>query len=158
MRTIYGILAISCLLFLGGVSFFVFAFRHARQAGPGAPVASVKQIMQGIVAPSSKAIYDAVSTVVTDAGTIETVPRTDRDWQIVGSHAIALVEAANLLEVGGRARDATDWVRMSDGMAKAATQAERAAAKQDPQALLAAGEVLNNSCESCHRNYDIPVE
>jgi hypothetical protein len=158
MRTIYGILAASLLLFVGGVAFFVMAVRAVQQPEPGAPVASVKQVMQGIVAPSSKAVYDAVSTVVTEAGTTETVPRSDRDWQIVGSHAMAVAEAASLLKIGGRARDTRDWVRMSDVMARAAMQAYRAAEKQDPNALLAAGEVLNNSCESCHRNYDIPVQ
>ena len=79
MRTIYGILVVSLLLFVAGVVFFVLALRAVRQPEPGAPVASVKQVMQGIVAPSSKAIYDAVSTVVTSAGTTETVPRSVRD-------------------------------------------------------------------------------
>jgi cytochrome c556 len=43
-------------------------------------------------------------------------------------------------------------------MAKAAMQAYRAAEKHDPEALLAAGEALNHSCDSCHRNYDVPVD
>jgi hypothetical protein len=158
MRTIYGILVVSLLLFLAGVILFVLAFRTIRRPEPGAPVASVKQVMQGIVAPSAKAIYDAVSTVVTSAGTTETVPRSDRDWEIVGSHATALAEAANLLQMGNRPRDSSDWPRLSNEMAKAAMQAYRAAEKQDADALLSAGEVLNSACENCHRNYDVPID
>ena len=158
MRTIYGILVVSLLLFVAGVVFFVLALRAVRQPEPGAPVASVKQVMQGIVAPSSKAIYDAVSTVVTAAGTTESVPRSDRDWEIVGSHAAALAEAANLLQMGNRPRDSSDWPRLSNEMAKAAMQAYRATERKDANALLAAGEVLNNACDNCHRNYDVPIE
>ena len=158
MRTIYTLLSVSALLFAGSVAFFVLGVRNAAAPPAAEPVASVKQIMNGIVAPSSKAIYDSVSTVVTSQGTTETVPRTARDWEIVGSHAVALVEAANLMKVGGRARDRGDWTRLSDMMAKAAMQSYHAAEKKDVEALLASGEQLNNSCDSCHRNYEINIE
>jgi len=158
MRTIYAILAVSVLMFLASAAIFVISFRHAEQVPAAAPVASVKQIMQGIVVPASMRIYNAVSTTVTEKGTEEVVPRNDGEWEIVGSSAVALVEAANLLKVGDRARDRGDWMRMSDALAKAAMQSYRAAEKKDVEALLAAGEVLNNSCGSCHRNYDVPIE
>jgi hypothetical protein len=158
VRTIYGILIVSLLLFAGGVVFFVLGIRAAGQAPAAAPAASVKQIMRGIVAPASTAIYDAVSTTVTEQGTKDVFPRNDRDWERVGSSAMALVEAANLLKVEGRARDGGDWPRMSDAMVKAAMQSYRAAERKDTEALLAAGEVLNNSCDSCHRNYEVVVE
>lgn len=158
MRTIYGILAVSLLTFVAGVAFFVTSLRHAEQGPAAAPVASVKQIMQGIVSPAAMTIYNAVSTTVTEKGTEEVAPRNDREWEVVGSSAVALVEAANLLKVGDRARDRSDWMRMSDALAKAAMQSYRAAEQQNVEALLAAGEVLNNSCSSCHRNYDVPIE
>jgi hypothetical protein len=158
MRTIYGLLAISALMFLAGVGFFVIGARNASRTPTSAPVASVKQIMRGIVTPASNAIYNAVSTTVTEKGTTDVVPRNDREWDAVGSGAMALVEAANLLKVDGRARDNSDWMRMSDAMSKAAMQSYRAAEKKDVDALLASGEVLNNSCDSCHRNYEVVVE
>jgi hypothetical protein len=158
MRTIYGILVASLVLFIAGVVFFVLGVRHSEEAPAAAPVASVKQIMAGIVVPASMAIYNAVSTTVTDKGTEEVFPRNDREWEAVGSSAVALVEAANLLKVEGRARDHGDWMRMSDALAKAAMQSYRAAGKKDVEALLAAGEVLNNSCDSCHRNYEVAIE
>jgi len=158
VRTIYGILIVSLLLFVGGVTFFVLGIRSAREGLEAAPAATVKQIMRGIVAPASAAIYDAVSTTVTEQGTKDVFPRNDREWERVGSSAMALVEAANLLKVDGRARDRSDWMRMSDAMIKAAMQSYRAAGKKDVEGLLAAGEVLNNSCDSCHRNYEVVVE
>lgn len=158
MRTIYGILAISLLLFVAGVVLFVLSIRAGEQAPPAAPVASVKQIMRGIIAPASTAIYNAVSTTVTEKGTEDVQPRNDREWQAVGSSAVALVEAANLLKVEGRAKDHSDWMRMSDALAKAAMQSYRAAENKSVDGLLASGEVLNNSCDSCHRNYEVVVE
>ncbi len=62
------------------------------------------------------------------------------------------------MKVDGRAKDATDWMRMSDAMATAAMQSYRATEKKDVEALLASGEVLNNSCDNCHRRYEAPVE
>ena len=158
MRKIYGLLVISLLTFITGIVFIVLGARNAGKAPGAAPVASVKQIMQGIVTPASGAIYNAVSTTVTVKGTEEIFPRNDREWAIVGSHAMALVEAANLLKVDGRAKDTGDWMRMSDAMGTAAMQSYRAAEKKDVEALLASGEVLNNSCDSCHRNYEVAVE
>ena len=158
MRTIYGLLVISLLLFVGGAAFIVLGARNSGKAPATAPVATVKQMMQGIVTPASAAIYNAVSTTISEKGTEEVFPRNDREWEIVGSHAIALVEAANLLKADGRGRDTTDWPRLSDAMATAAQQAFQATTKKDVEALLASGEALNNSCDSCHRRYEAPVE
>jgi len=158
MRTIYGLLVVGLLTFVTGIVFIVLGARNAAGTPGTAPVATVKQIMQGIVTPSSNAIYNAVSTTVTQKGTEEVFPKNDREWSVVGSHAVALVEAANLLKVSGRARDSGDWTRMSDAMSTAAMQSYRAAEKKDMDALLASGETLNNSCDSCHRNYEVAIE
>ena len=47
---------------------------------------------------------------------------------------------------------------MSDAMATAAMQSYRATEKKNVEALLASGEVVNNSCDNCHRNYEVAVE
>ena len=158
MKTIYGMLAASALLFVGGLAFLVMGVRATGSAPAAPPVATVKQLMQGMVTPASAAIYNAVSTTITEAGTEERFPRTDREWEIVGSHAMVLVEAANLLKVDGRAEDADAWLRMSDGMARAARQSYEATRQKDTEALLASGEVLNNSCDACHQRYEVVIE
>jgi len=160
IRVIYAIVAVSLLTFVAGVVLIVMAVRPFRREATFAgarPVASVKQLMQGIVSPASKAIYNAVSTTVTEKGTEEVRPRSDREWEVVGSNAMALIEAASLLTTEGRAKD-SDWFRLSDMMSRAALQSYNAAKRKDVDALLASGEVLNNSCDSCHRNYDVPVD
>ena len=158
MRTIYGLLAVGLLTLIAGLVFFLLGARQVGQQPEAPPVASVKQIMRGMVVPAANGVYNAVSTTVTANGTQEVFPRNDREWEAVGASAVTLVEAANLLKVAGRARDRSDWMRMSDAMSKAAMVAYRAAERKDIEGLLASGEVLNNSCDSCHRNYDVPVE
>jgi hypothetical protein len=158
MRTIYGLLIVSLMTFLSGIAFIVLAAKDAGNAPAAPPVASVKQMMQGIITPASGTIYNAVSTTITEKGMDEVFPRNDREWENVGSSALALIEAANLLKVDGRAMDKSDWFRLSDAMATAAQQAYQATQKKDVEALLASGEGLNNSCDSCHRRYEAPVE
>jgi hypothetical protein len=111
-----------------------------------------------MITPASANIYNSVSTTITEKGMDEVFPRNDREWENVGSNALALIEAANLLKVDGRAMDESDWIRMSDAMATAARKSYEATQKKDVEALLASGEGLNSSCDSCHRRYEAPVE
>ena len=120
------------------------------------PVATVLQVMQGIVAPASNVIYRSVSTVITAAGTVETAPKTDEDWEIVASSAAALAEGGALLLSGNRARDTADWRRLSQAMIDSAMTALKAAKARDTEGILAAGEVLNASCDNCHQRYPPP--
>ena len=158
MRTIYGLLVVSLLMFLSGVTFIVLAAREAGKEPAAAPVASVKQLMQGLIIPASATIYNSVSTTISEKGTEEVFPRNDQEWENIGSNALALIEAANLLKVDGRAKDDGDWMRMSDAMATAAQKSYEATQKKDVEALLASGEGLNNSCDTCHRRYEAPVD
>src|SRR5690349_24354894 len=114
MRTIYGLLVVSALMFIGGITFIVLGARNAAKTPTAPPVVNVKQLMQGLVTPASAAIYNSVSTTVTAQGTEEVFPRNDREWEIVGSHALMLIEAANLMKVDGLAKDSDTWIRLSD--------------------------------------------
>ena len=59
---------------------------------PG-PVGTVKQVMKGMVDPTSALIWNAVSTESTDKGLIEKVPHTDDDWAKIENGALTLAEA-----------------------------------------------------------------
>jgi hypothetical protein len=48
-------------------------------------------------------LWDAVSTEIGPQGVIDKRPRTDEDWKEARNHAIALLEATNLLQMPGRA-------------------------------------------------------
>src|SRR2546422_3929524 len=71
-------------------------------APPFTPMASVKDIMDGVVDPQSDVIFEAVATILTKAGTEERAPRTDAEWEGVRTGALLLIEGAHLLMVRGR--------------------------------------------------------
>jgi hypothetical protein len=159
MRIVHWLFLVSAALFICGIGFIVAAARPAVQGAapveaiPLTPVASVKQIMNAIVAPGAVAVFESISTVVDDTGIHETLPDTDEEWAGVGANAAALIESANLLVMGDRAIDRGEWVTMSRAMADAGSAALKAANAKDVQGVLNAGEILNASCDNCHQAY-----
>jgi hypothetical protein len=142
---------------------------------------TIKDIMDSVIDPSADFVWDSVQVVATLQGTEEHAPKTDDDWKAVRRHAISLVEASNLIVMPGRriARpgekaddpnvdlppeeiqklvdaDRDAWVRLAHGLHDAASQTLAAVDNRDVKALLAAGEVLDAACESCHKKYWYP--
>src|SRR5262245_44016781 len=76
-------------------------------ARPTRSVATVDEVMDGIVIPGSTTIFDAV---VYSNGELVQTPKTDDDWQHVRLRALAVAEAGNLLMMPPRARDAGEWM------------------------------------------------
>ena len=66
------------------------------------PTATVREIMSAIVDPSADVLWDAVEVEATLAGTRKKAPATEEEWNLLGRHAIALVETSNLLLIPGR--------------------------------------------------------
>src|SRR5229473_4154977 len=52
-------------------------------ASPYQVVATVQDLMDAMIAPASKAVFDAVSTEVTASGAVEKVPKNDDEWATV---------------------------------------------------------------------------
>jgi hypothetical protein len=147
-------------LFLGGLAFIVAGARLAREApepapatNPLTPVASVNQIMKGIVGPAAQRIFDSVGSTVTSKGTEEKAPRTEEEWEAVGNDAAAIIESGNLLLMSGRAVDPSDWVKMSRAMIDAGKAVLRASEEKSADKVLETGGDLYETCESCHRRY-----
>ena len=161
MRPVHWLFIVSLLLFVSGIGFVIAAERAARSAPPpaptelraAAPVATVKQIMSGVVAPSTSVIWESVSTTVSAAGIEEKMPRTDEDWAVVASSAAVLVESANLLLQAPRAVDTGDWPKMVQAMADAGNKALKAAEARSTEGILAVGEEINITCDNCHERY-----
>src|SRR5262245_58102793 len=159
MRTVHWLFLVSAALFISGIGFIIASGRtpQVEAAAPPpatpAPVASVKQIMAGIVMPSAASIWDSVSTIVDAKGVQENQPRTDEEWARVGASAAALIESANLLLMGNRPVDQGDWVKMAKAMADAAQIALKATAEKKPEGILEAGEKINKTCDDCHQKY-----
>jgi hypothetical protein len=161
MKIVNWLFIVSVALFVAGIGFIIAGAREARRAPaaqasgppPPAPVASVRQIMRGIVGPSANVVFESVSTTVSASGIEEKQPKTEEEWVAVGSSAAALIESANMLSIGDRAVDKGEWVAMSKAMADAGMTALKATEKKDPAGVLAAGEAINTSCDNCHRKY-----
>ena len=118
------------------------------------PVATVDQVMDAIVIPSSQAIFDAV---VYENGELVTAPRTDDDWFRLQMHAIALAEAGNLLLMPTRTKNEAEWVSFSNALTDHAVAVSKAAEAKDVERLLAAGSDVYRACTSCHAKY-LPMQ
>jgi hypothetical protein len=155
-------------------------------SSPIAPVGTVKQIMKGIVDPSSAAIWDAVSTESGPKGDIEKAPKTDEEWAELEGQALILAEVASLLKMPGRQvakpeeansksqpdapeltpvqieekinKDRAAWDKRADALQQTAIKAIAAAKAHDKDAVLNVGEEIDNACESCHKVYWYPDE
>jgi len=142
------------------------------------PTSTVKDIMDSLVDPSADAIWDSVEIVATLEGTEHKAPRTDDDWKALRRHAVALVEASNLLLIPGRhvaksgekaddarvdlhpdeieallTKDPSAWAMRAHILYDAAAESLKAIDARDVTSLMNSGETLDSACESCHRNY-----
>lgn len=155
-------------------------------ADPMVPVGTVKDVMKGIVDPTSKAIWDAVGTESGKNGLVEKAPKTDEEWAVVQYSALNLAEAANLLKIPGRRmslpeeanakstpdapeltpaqieekvnKDRAAWDKKADALQQTAAKALAAAKAHDKDGILNVGEEIDNACESCHKIYWYPDE
>jgi len=159
MRTVQWLYVVSVLLFISGIGFVIASARSARAAAPAAeaplttPVASIKQIMNGIVSPDSNIIYGAVATNSTAQGVEEIAPQNDAEWAKIGDSAAAIVEAGNLMLMGDRAIDKGDWVKMTRDFMDQGKLALKAAEAKDKDGIVTAGGDLNTTCDNCHARY-----
>jgi len=150
------------------------------------PVGTVKEIMIGIVDPSSKELWDAVGTESGPKGVVEKAPKTDEEWAKIEGDALLLAEVANLLKMPGRhvalpeqanlksqpdapeltpvqieekiTKDRAAWERKADALQATSVKARAAARAHDKDGLLSVGEEIDNACESCHLVYWYPDE
>lgn len=158
MRAVHWLFLLSIALFVTGIGFVIASARTGLEAAPveapvTTPVASVKQIMRGIVAPAATVVFNSVGTIVSLQGTEERRPRTDEEWEVVGNSAAALVESGNLLMLGDRAIDRGDWIKMSRALIDASLVALKATEAKNAETVSASGEAINDSCDNCHQKY-----
>ena len=141
MRRLFVLALASCVLACG------------RRDGDGppafTPVATTREIMDGIVIPDSQAIFDSVGYVNAELH----APKGDDEWSRLKVRALALADAGNLLIMPPRAKDGGDWVRFSRLMTTRAAAVATAADRKDPDAVLLAGGELYETCTACHGKY-----
>ena len=145
------------------------------------PSSTIKDLMQFVLDPSADAVWLSVTTIITAAGTVETMPKTDEDWAKVRSGAITLIEGANLLMMPGRHvarpgekseapgvelepaemealinKDRAGWNSRAKALGEAGLEVLKAIDAKDPQKVFDLGEQIEAACENCHQNYWYP--
>lgn len=112
------------------------------------PELSVKEIMNGLITPTTTTIWGAYQL------------ETDAQWQEVRNAALSVIAAGNLLQIGGAGEgevataSEADWKRYNQQMIEAARLVILVADNKDEEALSAAGnDALYPPCESCHQQY-----
>lgn len=130
----------------------------AADAPPLKPVATLDQVMDGILAPASQVYWQSVSTIVSKEGIEERFPKTDEEWEAVWASAMTIAEAGNLLMMPTRAKDDGEWMRLSIAMVDVGVAAAKAAESKRPEAVLEMGEQVYNVCTECHMKYIVDEE
>jgi hypothetical protein len=163
MRQRYWLFLVSVLLFVGGIGFIIAAERTRREAVTGAaprsevraapPVATVRQLMNGMVQPAAEHIWNSISVTVTEKGTEEKQPQTDEEWSQVETSAVMLVESAAMLLEGNRDPGGDVWSRAAKNMAEAGSLTAKAAKAHNKDDVFKLGETIYQACTDCHAAY-----
>src|SRR5262245_58124116 len=149
------------------------------------PVVSVKELMRDMLDPLSDNTFNAVGTVVTDKGSVDTVPKTDEDWDKIRIGAVTLAEGAYLLKVprpfappgdlnnstgpnpvelspdqitAKVETDPVEWNARIEALRNVGLQVIDIVKRKDVQELWDASLNLDQACEGCHRSYWYPGE
>ena len=144
-------------------------------------VATVQDLMAGLIDPASKVVFKAVSSEDTPNGSVEKAPKDDAEWAFVRRNALFMVEGANLLLMPGRhiapaqlanehaegelppaeievrvAKDRAAWNNLATKFRQAAQGAVKAAEGKKKEDFGSANEAIDNACESCHLRFWYP--
>jgi len=145
------------------------------------PVATVRNIMADMIAPSADVLWSAIQTVETPDGYVDKAPETDEEWASLRHSATTMVESANLLLMDGRrvapegataaapgyelepdsiaaliAADRAHWVELVHELQESGRVFLEAIDARDATPLFDAGDGLNVACEDCHQTFWYP--
>ena len=131
-------------------------------------VADLNQIMRGILFNNANVIFfaqdndpAAVKRDPKPSGATDPLAGVYGGWTAIEYSALALSEAANLLNLPGRvcsngkAVPANDpeWQKYVEGLRAAGLAAYQAAQTKDMDKMLAASDQVGNACLNCHDRY-----
>jgi hypothetical protein len=184
------LVAAALLIYVGIVASRCSSPKPSTPPAPAAPVrtemkavVSVKELMRFTIDPIADNVFDAVTWDITKKGVVETVPKTDEDWEKVKIGAVTLAEGIYLLKIPrpmappGDLNNSTGpnppelspaqiqakldadpvlWDAKIEALRNAALQVLEIADKRDAKELFQAGEDLDKACEGCHLEYWYP--
>jgi len=143
----------------------------------------IRDVMGLMVMPNADAIWNSVTTNVTDKGVEEKAPKTPEEWKAVRGAAITVMEATDLILMPGRRvaapgekeqdpnvnlspekiealinSDRPTWIKMAHDLHDAMLPALKAIDAKDAMALSDAGAGIDKACEDCHLKYWYPKD
>ena len=158
----------------------------ARQLwGEMKPVVSVKELMRDMIDPASDYVFDAIGGVDNTRGSLETLPKTEADWDKVRTGAVMLAEGAYLLKVprpfappgdenhstgpdpeelspaqitAKLEHDPVLWNAKIEALRNVGLQVLDIVKRKDAKELWDAADNLDQACEACHLEYWYPGE
>jgi hypothetical protein len=113
----------------------------------------VDHVMRTRVDPAANLVWASVVTSVTVDGVHEKFPSTAEEWSALRNAASDLAESGNLLLKANRASANSDWARHAKSLVAAAAATLEAVEARSPDQILAAGELIYNTCVGCHGGY-----
>ena len=147
------------------------------------PIVSVKELMRDMLDPAADNIFDAVKTTYTKTGVIETVPKTQQDWDKIRIGAVTLAEGVYLLKIprpfappgdenNSSGPDATElspaqikakleadpvlWNAKIEALRNVGLEVLEIVKEKRVAELWDAGYNLDQACETCHLQYWYP--
>ena len=163
------------------------ALEAQQTAKPGAPSsaglkpdATILEIMDTLVVPTSKVVFEAVSTETVQGKEVQKQPKTAAEWATVRESALKMVEASKLLAMDGRhiarnmnakpkegelgpkeieallAKHRPEWNKFAREFGDVANAAVKAAEKHDVDGVFGAAGDLDTACENCHLTFWYP--
>ena len=121
---------------------------------PGRVLLGTKDVMRHIVNPAAEAFWARSGEVDDEKGANDRTPKDDENWKISLDSAAQLVEAGNLLQMEGRARDPKGpWMKYSVQLTNAGLAAMAAAQAKNHDKTFDAGSAIYDSCFACHSRY-----
>jgi len=123
-------------------------------AAPGRVLLGTKDVMRHIVNPAAEAFWARSGEIDDDKGANDRTPKDDENWKVSLDSAAQLVEAGNLLQMEGRARDPNGpWTKYAIQLTNAGLAGMAAAQAKNHDKTFDAGSAMYDACFACHGKY-----
>jgi hypothetical protein len=152
-------------------------------ATPIKVTASIQEMMEAFVDPHADGVWDSVGTTISAKGMVNHQPHSDAEWKQVRLHAVALIEATNLLAMDGRRlvpeggkiadegeqgvltttageellkTDHATFVAFAHALHDVSEEMLKAIDAKNPETMMTVGERIDEVCEACHTKFWYP--
>jgi len=134
-------------------------------APPAAPVAEAGPVFKPVISVNEAmvSIVDHNSHTLWNVADEKKAPKNDADWHNLEHAATTLAAAGSIMAIGGSApgdekwAKEKDWAALNQKMTDAALKIKLAVDSKNLAGVLAGGDDLVMTCESCHAQYKLTI-